>query len=157
MTEAKLRFNVKLEGAEGTSGAWMPAPFDVPETFGTKGRVPVKGTINRFPFRSSLMPMGGCHGMPVNKKLREGAQAEAGDVVEVVMERDLEERTIEAPPELKKELAKYSKAREHWDKLAFTHKKEMANWIREAKQDETKKRRLTKVMDVLKKGTKWTG
>lgn len=157
MTESKLRFSVKLEGAEGNSGAWMPAPFDVPKTFGTKGRVPVKGTINRFPFRSSLMPMGGCHGMPVNKKLREGAKAQAGDVVEIVMERDLEERTIEAPGELKKELARHRQAREHWDKLSFTHKKEMANWIREAKQEETRKRRLTKVMDVLEKGTKWTG
>lgn len=157
MTEAKLRFKVKLEGTETGSAAWMTAPFDVPETFGTKGRVPVKGTINRFPFRSSLMPMGGCHGMPVNKTLREGAKAGAGDVVEVVMERDREERTVEAPPELKKELAKHTKARAHWDKLAFTHKKEMANSIREAKQEETRKRRLTKVMDVLKKGTKWTG
>lgn len=157
MTESKLRFNVKLEGAEGSSGAWMRAPFNVPEIFGTKGRVPVKGTINRFPFRSSLTPMGGCHGMPVNKKLREGAKAEAGDVVEIVMERDLEERTIEAPPELKRELAKHGQAREHWNKLSFTHKKEMANCIQEAKQEETKKRRLTKVMDVLKKGTKWTG
>ncbi len=157
MAENKLRFRVKLEGQEGSSVAWMNAPFDVPRTFGTKARVPVRGTINGFPFRSSLMPMGGCHGMAVNKTMRQGAKAKAGDVVEVVMERDVEARTVEAPPELKKELAKHEKAQEHWDKLAFTHKKEMANWIREAKQDETKERRLAKVVDVLKKGTKWTG
>ena len=59
-------------------------------------------------------------------------------LVDVVMERDVEERTVEAPPELKKELAKSKKAQERWDELAFTHKKEMANSIsrREAGRDE---------------------
>ena len=91
--------------------------------------MPVRGTINGFPFRSSLMPMGGCHMMPVNKTMRE-AGVKAGDVVDVVMERDAEERTVEAPSELKKELAKSKAAQTRWEKLAFTHKKEMANSIR---------------------------
>ena len=80
-----------------------------------------------------------------------------GDIVDVVMERDEQERTVAAPPELKKELAKSKKAQERWDELAFTHKKEMAMSISGAKQEETKKRRLAKVMQVLKTGAKWTG
>lgn len=157
MEEKKLKFAVKLEGEENSSAAWMNAPFDVTEVFGTRARVPVRGTINGFPFRSSLMPMGGCHGMAVNQTMRAGAKAKAGDVVDVVLERDGEQRTVEAPPELKKELAKNKKAVERWESLAFTHKKEMANSIRDAKQEETKKRRLAKVMQVLKTGAKWTG
>jgi uncharacterized protein YdeI (YjbR/CyaY-like superfamily) len=58
---------------------------------------------------------------------------------------------------LKKELAKSKKAQERWDGLAFTHKKEMANSISGAKQEETRKRRLAKVIAVLKSGEKWTG
>jgi len=157
MAEKKLRFKVKLEGVEGTVVAWLNAPFDVQKTFGTRARVPVRGTINGFPYRSSLMPMGGCHGMAVNKAMREGAKAKARDVVDVVMERDVEERTVELPPELKKELAKSKVAKERWDTLAFTHKKEMALSISGAKQEETKKRRLAKVVQVLKTGTKWKG
>jgi len=157
MPEKKLRFKVKLEGQEGSSVAWMNAPFNVPATYGTKARVPVRGTINGYPFRSSLMPMGGCHGMAVNKTMRDGANARAGDVVDVVMERDLNERTVEAPPELVKELRKHKKARERWEALAFTHKKEMANCIRDAKRAETRQRRLANVKDVLKSGKKWTG
>ncbi len=95
--------------------------------------------------------------MAVNKTMREGAKVEAGDEVDVVMERDLEERTVEAPPDLKKELARNKKAQARWDELAFTVKKEMANTITGAKQQETKKRRLAKVMQVLKTGAKWTG
>jgi hypothetical protein len=157
MSANKLRFKIKLVVQQGTSATGFYAPFDVPQTFGTQARVPVRGTINGFPFRSSLMPMGGGHCMAVNKTLREGAKAKAGDEVEIVMERDTEERTIEAPPELKKELAKNKKAQEQWGRLAYTVKKEMAISITSVKQDETKKRRLAKVMQVLKTGAKWAG
>jgi len=157
MPEKKLRFKALIQGQEAGVVAAITPPVDVPEFFGTRGRVPVRGTINGFRFRSSLMPMGGCHMMPVNKALCQGAGAQPGDTVDVVMERDAEERTVKPPPELKQELAKNKKAQERWEKLAFTHKKEMANSISGAKQEETKKRRLSKVMHVLKAGAKWAG
>jgi len=157
MTDQKLRFRLKIEGKEAGVVSAITPPIDVKETFGTRGRVPVRGTINGFPFRSSLMPCGGPHMMPVNKALCEGAGVKPGDLVDVVMERDEEKRSVEAPPELKKELKKHKKALDKWESLSFTHKKEMAASISGAKQEETKKRRLAKVMDVLKTGTKWTG
>jgi len=157
MADKKLRFKVTLVGQSGSRATGLIPPFDVLETFGTRARVPVRGTINGFPFRSSLMPMGGCHGMAVNKTLREGARAQAGDEVEVVMERDREVRSVDAPPSLKKEFLKNKRARERWDELSFTHKKEMANWISDAKKDETRERRIGKVMQVLKLGGKWPG
>ena len=157
MAEKKFRFRLKIQGKEVGVVAAITPPIDVKETFRTRGRVPVHGTINGFPFRSSLMPMGGCHMMPVNRTLCTGARVEPGDIVDVVMERDVDERTVEAPPELQKELAKNKKAQERWEKLSFTPKKEMANSISGAKQEETKKRRLAKVMQVLKTGAKWTG
>jgi len=66
MAEKKFRFRVKIDGKEAGMVSAITPRIDVQETFGTKGRVPVKGTINGYPFRSSLMPMGGCHMMPVN-------------------------------------------------------------------------------------------
>lgn len=102
----KLTFKVKLDGMTSSDVAALSAPFDVETTFGTKARVPVRGTINGFPFRSSLMPMGGCHRMVINKQMRDGAGVKAGDTVTVVMERDEAPRTVEIPDLLKKELAK---------------------------------------------------
>jgi hypothetical protein len=157
MAKRKLRFTVRIQGREIGAVAAITPPVDVPEVFGTRARVPVRGTINGFPFRSSLMPMGGCHMMPVNKTLRDGAGVDAGDMVEVVMERDEEERTVDAPAVLKKALAKNKAAKANWEKMSFTHKKEMAIWIEGAKQEQTRERRLLKVMQVLEKGTKWTG
>jgi hypothetical protein len=152
----KLEFTVKLEG-KGTSVAWLNAPFDVVKIFGTRARVPVRGTINGFAFRSSLMPMAGCHGMAINKTMREGAGVKAGETVRVVMERDEGERTVEAPALLKKEMAKSKTAQASWKKLSFTNKKEIALSISSAKQEETRQRRLAKAMNILKTGTKWTG
>jgi hypothetical protein len=157
MAEKKLRFKAKIEGKEAGVVAAITPPVDVIEWFGTRARVPIRGTINGFAFRSSLMPMGGCHMMPVNKTLCRGAGVKPGDIVDVVMERDDKARTVEAPPELKRELARSKKARDRWDELAFTHKKEMATSISGAKQEETRKRRLAKVMAVLRTGEKWTG
>jgi len=157
MAEKEFRFRLKIQGKEAGVVSAIAPPIDMAETFGTQGRVPVRGTINGFPFRSSLMPMGGCHWMPVNKALCQGAGVKPGDMVEVVMRRDVEERTVEAPPELQKKLAKNKKAQAKWDTLSFTHKKEMANSISGAKQAQTKKRRLAKLMQVLQTGAKWTG
>ena len=157
MAEKKLRFETKILGKEaGVVSAIVP-PVDVPEMFGTRGRVPVRGTVNGFAFRSSLMPMDGCHMMPVNKALCKGADAQPGDTVVVVMERDGEERTVDPPAELKRELKKNKKAAEKWETMSFTNKKEMALAITGAKQEETRTRRLAKVMKVLTTSAKWTG
>ena len=157
MAEKKLRFQAKIQGREAGVVAATAPPVDVIEYFGTRARVPIRGTINGFPFRSSLMPCGNARMMPVNKTLCQGAGVQPGDLVDVVMEKDEAERTVKAPPELERELAKSKKARERWDGLAFTHKKEMANSISGAKQEETRTRRLAKVVAVLKTGAKWAG
>jgi hypothetical protein len=157
MANEKLKFTTKILGREAGVVAAIDPPVDAVEFFGTRARVPIRGTINEYPFRSSLMPCGGKRMMPVNKKLCQGAGVEPGDVVDVVMERDEEERTVEAPAALKKEMAKNKIARANWEKLSFTHKKEMAQSIVGAKQEETRVRRLAKIMGVLGSGAKWTG
>jgi hypothetical protein len=151
----KLRFKTKLVGQEGSSVAAVKAPFDVKEVFGTIARVPVHGTINGFPFRSSLMPMGGCHYMAVNRTMREGAGCKAGDMVSVVMERDTAPRVVAIPTPLKKALAKSKTAQANWKKYSFSNQKEMALAIIGAKQEETRARRLARIMDIVKNGRKW--
>jgi hypothetical protein len=157
MAKQELRFRARIEGKEAGVVAAIAPPVDVPEFFGTRARVPIRGTINGYPYRSSLMPCGERRMMPVNKKLCEGAGVRPGDSVDVVMERDDEERTVEAPPVLKKELAKNKTAQANWEKLSFSHKKEIALAIAGAKQEETRVRRLGKIMQILKTGAKWTG
>lgn len=134
--------------------AAIKPPFDVVETFQRKGRVPVKGTINGFPFRSSLMNMGDGHMMVVNATMRAGAKCKAGDTVSVVMELDEEKRTVEVPAYLKKLITADSKNKEAWDKLSFTHQKEHVRAIEGAKRPETREKRIAAMLDMLRNKNK---
>ena len=95
MTQHK--FKVKLLGQAGSEVAALKPPFDVVAVFERKGRVPVKGTINGFPFRSSLMNMGDGHMMVVNAQLRAGAKCKAGDTVTVLLQLDEDKPTVAVP------------------------------------------------------------
>jgi hypothetical protein len=142
-------FKVKLIGEHGKSTAALKPPFDVVEVFQRKGRVPVKGTINGFPFRSSLMNMGDGHMMAVNAQMRAGANCKGGDTVSVVMELDEDERRVEVPAPLKKIVASDSKTKEAWDQLSFTHQKEWVRAIEDAKKPETRQKRIAAMLDAL--------
>ena len=148
---AKHKFTVKLVGQEGSEVAALKPAFDVVEVFHRKGRVPVKGTINGFPFRSSLMNMGEGHMMVVNAELRAGAQCQAGDTVKVVMELDADERKVEVPRYLKKIIDSDPKAKEFWPSISFTHQKEYVREIEEAKRPETREKRIAAMMEALRK------
>ena len=144
------KFKATAEGA-GPNKAWcfIAVPFDVPEVWGTRGRVAVKGTINGFPFRTNIQPMDGRHLLTFNKQLQAGAKAKAGDTVSVVMERDTEERAVEVPVELAKAFRGNKPAKTFWDKLAYTHRKEFVRWINAAKQAETRERRAQKAVSMI--------
>src|SRR5512146_2980576 len=102
----RKEFKVKLESiGEGKAWTIMKIPFSVEKVFGTKARVPIRGSINGFPIRSSLFPMGGgVHTLMVNKAMCAGAKCGPGDMVKVMMELDTVPRTVTTPPELKKAL-----------------------------------------------------
>ena len=148
---ARKSFKTELLAEGGATG--IRIPFSVEKVFGSKARVPVRGTINGFPFRSSVFPMGGgAHYMAVNRALREGAGAKGGDTVSVVMEIDTEPRVVEVPADLKKALAKNKDAKAAFDKLSYTHRKEFVRWIEDAKKEETRARRTEKALLMMVEG-----
>jgi hypothetical protein len=145
----KIQFNVKLEAVE-QGGVFFTLPRKESAKFGVRGRVPVTGTINGAPFRSSIFPTGdGAHYMAVNREVREAAGVAAGDRVKVSMEIDNAPRTVAVPPDLNLELSKSIAARVRFDKLSYTHRKEYVQWIEAAKRPETRTRRLKQVLDKL--------
>jgi hypothetical protein len=149
------RFRVLLEKYETSEATGIKLPFEVEKAFGSRARVPVRGTINGFAFRSSVFPMrGGHHYMIVNKQTREGAKAVGGETVSVVMERDDEPRIVTPPADLVKALKSNKEARAMWDKLSYTHRKEHVKAIEEAKRPETRTRRIEKAVTQLAAGKK---
>lgn len=151
---SKHRFRTTLfkGGDAPNASTFAQMEFDSVTAFDAKGRVPVKGTINGFAFKGTLMPYGGKHLLTVNKALQAGAKAKAGDKVEIVIERDDAPRTVEAPSDLAAALRKNKAAQSAWDKLAYSHKREYVEAIEEAKKPETRARRIAVAVEQLAKG-----
>lgn len=151
---AQQKFEVKLLSHAGSDAAILKPPFDVTAIFHRKGRIPVKGTINDFPFRSSLMNMGDGHMMVINAQMRAGAKCKAGDTVAVLMALDEDKRTVVVPTYLEKIIAGDPKAKEYWSRLSFTHQKEYVREIEGAKRPETREKRIAAMMDALRQGVR---
>jgi hypothetical protein len=155
---ASKRFRVKLEKHAGSSAAMLTVPFDVRKVFGTRARVPVRCTINGFTFRSSIFPKGDAtHYMVVNREARDGAGVAAGETVTITMERDTEPRVVTPPAELARALKTNRAARDAWDKLSYTHQKEHARAVEEAKRPETRARRVERAVAELTSAKKPRG
>jgi hypothetical protein len=115
-------------------------------------RFPVVATVNGHTWRASVVWMGGEFLLGLNREVREGAGAEAGDTVEVSLELDTAPREVEVPEALATALAGDDAARTAYEGMAFTHRKEYARWIEEAKREATRERRVTQALEMLRAG-----
>jgi hypothetical protein len=159
MTQTKSptkRFRVLLEkDPAGSVATGINVPFDVLKVFGSRARVPVRGTINGFAYRSSIFPMrGGKHFMVVNGKVRAATNLKGGETVTVTMERDDAPRIVTPPADLLRALRSNKEARATWEKLSYTHRKEYVQAIEDAKRPETRARRIAKTIEALAAGKK---
>ena len=147
-------FEAVLVRPEGV-GTWtfLNIPLEISSTFGSKGQVRVKGTVNGYPFRSTALPMGdGTHYLVVGKDIRDQIHASQGDMVKVVLELDTEERHVDIPDELRQALDKLPGAGEAFEKMTYSHQKEWVNWVTSAKQVETRLRRAEKAVRDISQG-----
>jgi hypothetical protein len=141
------RFKAKL-GGEEQGGIFIEIPFDPKAAFG-RARPPVKATLNRYQYRSTLSVYGGKAYLPVRKSNREAAGVKVGETISVTLELDEDPREVEIPEPLAEALAKNRAARAAWDKLSFTHKREHADAILSAKKPETRAGRVAKAVEML--------
>jgi hypothetical protein len=143
-----MRFKARL----GDRGVVVPG--DPKAEFGG-ARAPVAGTVNGTPFRGRLMVYAGVTYLGFRKEIRDAAGGiEQGDEVELVIERDDAPREVDVPAALASALEEDPEAKGVFDSLAFTHRKEYAQWIAEAKREETRARRVERALAMLREGVK---
>lgn len=150
------RFIAKIEPVSG-GGACIYFPYDVEQEFGTRGRVPVKATIDGVPYTGSLIKYGKpLHMLPILKSIREQLGKGSGDSVAVELEKDASERTIEVPDDLAQALNREG-LMDAFEKLSYTHRREYVRWIKEAKREATRAERLAKAVAMLRDNLRRTG
>jgi bifunctional DNA-binding transcriptional regulator/antitoxin component of YhaV-PrlF toxin-antitoxin module len=149
----RYKFKAKIQSGE-RGGAFVFFPFDVEREFGTKGRVAVQVTLDGIPEKSSIVRYGfPQHLLGVSKAIREKLGKKPGDFLEVVLWKDEEPRVIEVPAEFKIRLEE-EKLLLFFEQLSYTHRKEYCRWITEARKEETRRSRIAKAIELLRKGVK---
>jgi hypothetical protein len=137
----RQEFKAKLNGDEPRkdASAAFTLPFDMRNVWG-KAKLPVKVTIHGYTWRSTAGNMGEIQYIVVNAEGRRSAGVKAGDVVTITLEPNSEKREIEIPLPSQKALG--TKLTQKLNDLSFTHKKEFIVWYSDAKQEDTRTRRL---------------
>ena len=115
-------------------------------------RFPVVATVNGYTWRTTVTRMRGEFLLGLNREVREGAGVNAGDSVEVEIGLDDAPRQIDVPESLAAALERDSLADAAFKALSYTHRKEYARWIEDAKRDETRQRRVQQALGMLRAG-----
>jgi Bacteriocin-protection, YdeI or OmpD-Associated/Domain of unknown function (DUF1905) len=115
-------------------------------------RFPVVATVNGYTWRTSVARMGGEFLLGLPREVRQGAGVEAGEEVDVTIQLDTAPREVEVPEALAAALAADPQAKASFEHMAFTHRKEYARWIAEAKQQETRQRRVKRALEMIRAG-----
>jgi len=115
-------------------------------------RFPVVATVNGYTWRTSVARMGGEFLLGLPREVRQGAGVEAGEEVDVTIQLDTAPREVEVPEALAAALAADPQAKVSFEHMAFTHRKEYARWIAEAKQQETRQRRVQRALEMIRAG-----
>jgi hypothetical protein len=146
-------FRAILEST-GTRLRWVIArvPVDLKEAWPAWRSRRVRGEINGHAFRTSLFPgaQGKGHVLLVNKQMRAGARAKAGETVQIRLEPDLEERAVvPLPKEFVSALNADRKLRRWFDALNPGMRKWIGAFVDEAKSKETRERRASRMAESL--------
>jgi Bacteriocin-protection, YdeI or OmpD-Associated/Domain of unknown function (DUF1905) len=115
-------------------------------------RFPVVATVNGHTWRTTVTRTRGEFLLGLNAEVRKAAGAEAGDTVSVELALDTAPREVAVPAALAAALKGDKAARDAFDALSYTHRKEYARWIEEAKREETRERRVGQALAMLKEG-----
>ena len=144
-----LRFTATLV-ARGPAAAIVLDDEQVAAVGEGAKRFPVLATVNGLRWRTSVARMGGEFLVGLNRSVREQAGVQTGQQVEVELALDSAPREVGVPPALAAALADDPAARAAFDALAYTHRKEYARWIDEAKREGTRERRIVQALQMLR-------
>ncbi len=167
MTKTSIRFKAKLfrpaieparpradQREKGDSWTFLILPKSASAKLPSRGMTAIEGTINGFAFQAMLEPDGQkSHWLKVDRKLREAAGAEAGDIVTLEIIPASEEPEPEVPADLRKALAAATpEVRALWWDITPIARRDWIHWITSAKQPETRARRIANACAMLEAG-----
>ena len=129
------------------TGIQMPA--EIIAALGSGKKPKVKADANGYTYRTTVAVAGDVFMLPVSAEIRQAAGVKGGDTVDAVLELDTEPRTVEVPEDLAAALLLIPGARERFDALSFSARKEFVRQVESAKAPETRSRRIAGIAAKL--------
>ena len=154
-TASKIRFKAKLLQPQAARATWafLVLPRDASAKLSTRSATTVQGTINGHSFRATLEPDGRLsHWLKVDRKMRDTAKVDPGDLVTLEIEPSARELETRVPPDLRRALAADPKARAVWMDISPVARRDWISWITSAKRSETRAKRVAGACDMLGSG-----
>jgi len=115
----------------------------------SKGPVPVRGTINGKSYQQTLVRFSGEWRLYVEMKMLDDSPRRIGEVIEVTVSFDPSDRVIEPHPKLLAMLDANPAAREVFDDMAPSRRKEIARYIDGLKTEESVDRNVQRALNFL--------
>ena len=133
----------------GKNAAGIEVPEEIIRKLSSSKQPLVRVTIKKYTYRSAVAVMNGKFMIGVSAENRQAAGVQGGDEVDVTVELDLEPRTVEIPKDLKSALIEAG-ALEAFENSAPSMRKEYVRQVTEAKAQETRERRISKIVEKLR-------
>ena len=127
----------------------IEVPESIIEKLGAGKKPPVIVTINYYTYKNTVAVMQGKYLIPLNSEHRKFVNVNGGDQLEIDIELDKLPRNIEIPIELASRFKGESDAKTFFETLAPSNKKKIIVLIETAKTDETRNKRLDKIISDL--------
>jgi Bacteriocin-protection, YdeI or OmpD-Associated/Domain of unknown function (DUF1905) len=150
-------FDAVLEEAARGPGCGIRLPFDPKDEFGA-ARAPIAVSVNGAQaFRTTVAVYSGIAWVGLRRDQQSAMNVQVGDRVHVAVVPDDRPRVVDLPPELVDALTSDTRAREAFDRLSYTHRKEYARWVGDAKREPTRLARAEKAVAMLRQGVRTPG
>lgn len=144
----KTSFKTTLFKEENSPNTGIVVPEENVLALGMGKKPPVDVTVNGYTYKSTVAVMGGKYMLPFASEHRKATGIQGGDPIEVTLVLDDKPRVFEVPDALATAL-EAAGLRAKFDALAPSKRKEMVRQVSDAKSDETRERRIEKIVDGL--------
>jgi uncharacterized protein YdeI (YjbR/CyaY-like superfamily) len=122
-----------------------------------KGAIPVRGTLDEHQFIQNLVKYSGKWRLYLNTPMRKAAGKDVGDMVNVNIEFDPDERIIPMHPKLLTALEKNKDAFNVFESLPPSRQKEIIRYISQLKTEESVDKNVVRAIGFLKGDKRFIG
>ncbi len=114
-----------------------------------KGKIPISGTVNKLPYKQTLVKYGGDWRLYINTSMLKNSPKRIGETIEVSVEFDPSDRSIKPHGNFVKGLNENRKAKVIFESLRPSLQFEIVRYIANLKTEESIERNIIKAIDFL--------